>query len=485
MKEPTIKAKPNSSAAHGPLAALPPVNTIIELGDLLHAAAGAGGGHEDAVNAAREALTLARARILSEQGCSIATDDIASEACTLLAAALRPTIRPALNATGIVLHTGLGRACLCAEAVSAVELAAGGPVQLEISAETGQRGSRQLAVSRLLCRLTGAESAAAGNNGAGAILLAIAALAAGKEVIISRGELVEIGGAFRMPEILAAGGATLVEVGATNRTRIADYRNAITERTGMILRCHQSNFAMIGFTESASSEELVALGREIGVPVVEDQGSGSILDPTRLGLSASHGSLPQSVAAGFDIVTASGDKLLGGPQAGLILGRTVFVNRMMSHPLARALRADKLGLAALEATLRVYSRGADAAIAAIPVLHQICRNLEDIQGCATQAATFIAEGLAPIGIEVGVVQDQSQPGGGSIPGDNLPTWCISLDGRKANISADEVARRLRMGEPGVFGRIRNGLVLLDLRCIQEGQLPALKAAVVAACLQHF
>ena len=284
-----------------------------------------------------------------------------------------PSLQPAINATGIILHTGLGRARLAPEASNALLQVAMGHANVEIDRETGQRGSRREHVQGLLCELTGAEDATVVNNCAGAVFLAVNALAAGREVIISRGELVEIGGAFRMPDIIRASGATLVEVGTTNRTRLSDYRNAITERTGLILRCQPSNFAIIGFTEETTTRDLVTLGRERGIPVLDDQGSGSLLSLEAIGIQASpgrasmKGTLRDSVLAGADVMMASGDKLLGGPQAGIILGRREYIERIVSHPLARALRVDKFTLAALEATLRLY-RDPEQAKAQIPTL---------------------------------------------------------------------------------------------------------------------
>jgi L-seryl-tRNA(Ser) seleniumtransferase len=478
MKHPDRKKlQKHENGFHSSLAELPPVNSVVAAGSLEAFSQSLGGTHDDAVLAAREAIAQARIRKLKMPSQPATMEDIVQDARDILSAMLRAAIRPVYNATGIVLHTGLGRSQLCPEAAEAVHQAASGAVQLEIDPETGQRGSRQTAVSGLLKRLTGAESAAVVNNCAGAILLCIAAIASGKEVIISRGELVEIGGAFRMPDILAAGGAKLVEVGTTNRTRISDYRKAITDNTGMILRCHSSNFAIIGFTESASPAELVSLGDELGIPVVEDQGSGSILAPELLGLGSAHGSLPVSVAAGYGLVTASGDKLLGGTQAGLILGKQQMVNQVLQHPLARAMRADKLCLAGLEATLRVYTRGADSALATIPTLRFLTVSSDAIARRArhVMAALRAVDGSSQI--EIGMASETSQAGGGSIPGDALETTCLWLDGRKAGVSADTLAAKLRQSDPGIYGRIRHGAVLLDLRCIEDSQLDAFRLAL--------
>src|SRR5581483_4366205 len=302
-------------------------------------------------DSARAVLETARKALAEANGTMVVPDEseLAARVAEEVLRRATPSLQRAINATGIVLHTGLGRARLAAAARDALLEVADGHSLLEIDRETGRRGSRRDHVRGLLCELTGAEDATVVNNCAGAVFLAVTALAAGKEVVLSRGELVEIGGAFRMPDIVRASGATLVEVGTTNRTRLSDYVSAITERTGLILRCHPSNFALVGFTEETPTADLVELGQERGIPVMDDQGSGALTSPVLLGLPGRKGSLRESVAAGCAIVTASGDKLLGGPQAGLLLGHAESIERIARHPLARALRVDKFTLAALEA----------------------------------------------------------------------------------------------------------------------------------------
>ena len=394
----------------------------------------------------------------------------AREACRRM----EPTLRRAINATGIVLHTGLGRARLADAARDAIAEAAGAHSTLEIDAETGRRGSRVDHVRGMLRELTGAEDAAVVNNCAGAVFLAVTALAAGTEVIISRGELVEIGGAFRMPDIIRASGAILVEVGTTNRTRLSDFRAAVTDRTGLILRCQPSNFAIVGFTEAAPLSDLASLGRELGIPVMDDQGSGALLAPERFGLPAGKGSLGESIQSGCDVVTASGDKLLGGPQAGIVVGSRACIERIAAHPLSRALRVDKLTLAALEATLRLY-RDPARALREIPTLRYLGRRLPELTSLAEMLRTGLAEALgAPF--EVTTVPERSQVGGGSLPGEDLPTVCVALRPATGSPSPDEIAARLRIHTPAVFARIKSDAVLFDPRTLDEEEVGAIVEA---------
>lgn len=386
-----------------------------------------------------------------------------------------PSLSGAINATGIVLHTGLGRARLAAEAVAAIAEVAAGHSPVEIEWETGRRGSRRDHVRGLLCELTGAEDATVVNNCAGAVLLAVMALAAGREVLISRGELVEIGGAFRMPDIIRAGGATLVEVGATNRTRLSDYADAVTERTGLLLRCHPSNFALVGFTEETPTCDLVALGRKHGIPVMDDQGNGALLSPASLGLPGT-GSLPDSVEAGSDIVTASGDKLLGGPQSGLLLGSRAAIERINTHPLARALRVDKLTLAGLEATLRLY-QDPERARLAIPTLRYLTRALPELRRLAVRLKARIRTVLPPDRFSLDLRAERSQVGGGSLPGEDLPTVCVALCAVGGLPSANTIAAHLRRHHPPVFARIHRDSVLFDPRTLEPEELVVIADAL--------
>lgn len=416
---------------------------------------------------------------LRELGYNQAPDveSIASRAVARAEARSQPGIRRAINATGIILHTGLGRAVLAPAARQAVIEAASGHTTLEIDVETGRRGSRQAHIGALLKTLIGAEDALVVNNNAGATFLAVTALAAGREVIISRGELVEIGGAFRMPDIIRAGGAALVEVGTTNRTRIADYESAITDRTGLILRCHPSNFKQVGFTEETPAEQLVGLGRQAGIPVMDDLGSGAMVDTG--GLSGPPTvTLRQAVATGCDVVTASGDKLLGGSQAGIILGSGAAVRRIAAHPLARVLRIGKLTLAALEATLRLYL-DEEAARREIPTLRYMARTATELQQMAESLARSLAN-IAGSAVAVEVFADSSQVGGGSLPGENLPSYCVRVRATDPLLSADDLSRRLRKAEPAVFGRIRDDSLLLDPRTLEDEEIAQVADAIVQA-----
>lgn len=422
------------------------------------------------VGAIREEVAAFRT---TSNGAGPSADELVSRALDRAESANRPSLRRAINATGVVLHTGLGRAVLSEAAQAAVAAVAAGHSLLEIDAESGRRGSRQAHVSALLTELTGAEGSLVVNNNAGATFLSVTALAAGREVILSRGELVEIGGSFRIPDIIRASGATLVEVGTTNRTRLSDYEQAITDRTGLLLRCHPSNFKIVGFTEEAAAVDLARLGRERGVPVMDDLGSGAILDPADFGVAGT-ATLRQVIASGVDVVTASGDKLLGGPQAGIILGRKEFVSRIARHPLARALRIDKLTLAALEATLRLY-RDPERAAREIPTLRYLSRTKDELRALAERLKNEI-EDRGPEKWRTELVDEQSQVGGGSLPGEDLPTVCVRLQPPEGT-PVDEIARRLRLNDPAVFARIKENALFLDPRTLEENELAVVGIAL--------
>ena len=344
---------------------------------------------------------------------------------------------------------------------------AAGYYNLELELETGRRGHRHAACAALLSELTGAEAALVVNNGAAAVLLALSALAAGGEAVVSRGELVEIGGGFRIPDVIRQGGARLVEVGATNRTRLADYAAAIGPETRLLLRVHQSNFLQLGFTAMVAPQALVALAKERGLLSLVDLGSGALVDLSAYGLPAEP-TMGQAVAQGFDLVVASGDKLLGGPQAGLLLGRAEVVARLATHPLMRALRCDKLTLAALEATLRLYRDPAQLR-QAVPALSMLAASPAEIGDRAARLLALLPEGMGEI------IEGTSLVGGGSLPGAVLPTRLIALHG-----PAEALAKRLRLGRPAVMGRIAQDRLLLDLRTVAEAELPALAEALRAA-----
>ncbi len=390
-----------------------------------------------------------------------------------LAASAAPSLRGVINATGVIVHTNLGRAPLARAAAERAATLGAGYANLEYDLAAGARGRRDVHAERLLCRLTGAAAAVVVNNNAAGTMLALAALASGREVIISRGELVEIGGGFRVPDVLAQSGAILREVGTTNRTRTSDYAAAIDERTALILRVHPSNFRIEGFTERPPLEELVALGRRFNIVVAEDLGSGYVpLDPAmRVPALRDEPDVQTSVRAGADVVMFSGDKLLGGPQAGIIVGSESAVSIIRKHPLMRALRVDKLTYAALEATLEEYVAG--RARDTIPVQRMIAMTLDEITTRADALAARIREG----GRGAQVVDGFSTIGGGSAPGSSLPTRLVALHVPHA----EELLARLRAADPPVIARIENDQVVLDLRTVLPEQDDAVAAAVVAAC----
>jgi L-seryl-tRNA(Ser) seleniumtransferase len=382
----------------------------------------------------------------------------------------RPRLRPVINATGVVLHTNLGRAPLAAAAAEAAAGIAGRYSTLEFDPQTGRRGRRHDLLSEILRYLTGAEAAAVVNNCAAAVLLMLTALAKGKEVIVARGELVEIGGGFRMPEIMRLSGAHLVEVGTTNRTRAEDYAAAVTPRTVAIMKVHASNFQVVGFTESVELEALAAIARQHRLLLLHDLGSGSLLDTTAYGLAAEP-RIQDSLRSGTDLLACSGDKLLGGPQAGLLLGRVDLVERVMKHPLARALRVDKLTVAALTATLDLYLT---QSLAELPVWRMLGASPESI---VTRASAWRSR-LAELGVVVELATTESTIGGGSLPGERLATTALVISPREGG--ATQLLRRLREHEPPVIGRIEQERVLLDPRTVLPGEDDAVVDAVVAA-----
>jgi L-seryl-tRNA(Ser) seleniumtransferase len=417
-------------------------------------------GHEAVVEALRAAAADARAQIRATSRSADraqVTDAITQAAARQLSATLRPSLIRVINATGVVIHTNLGRAPLAEAALARVRDVAAGYTNLEYDLEAGNRGARDLHAESLLCRLTGAEAAVVVNNCAAATMLVLAAVARGREVIVSRQELVEIGGGFRVPDVMAQSGARLREVGTTNRTRAGDYALAIGERTGAILRVHPSNFRLEGFVERPALAELVALGRRFAVPVIEDQGSG-LLDAPDGGPLRGEPTVGQSVAAGADLVCCSGDKLLGGPQAGIVVGRRELVARVRRHPLLRALRVDKLTYAALEATLIEHVSG--RAAESVPALRMVAMTSAAI-GARAEA---LARTLAAEGWHAKVVEGASTIGGGSAPGSELRTWLVAV--ARDGWSPDRLESRLRRGHPPVVARIVGDRVALDLRTVR-------------------
>jgi L-seryl-tRNA(Ser) seleniumtransferase len=372
----------------------------------------------------------------------------------------KPRLRRAVNATGIVLHTNLGRALLPAAVARFVAEVATSPVTLELDLDTGTRGERDRLVEHHLTALTGAEAASVVNNNAAAVLLALNTLAEGREVVVSRGELIEIGGSFRLPEIMAKSGAKLREVGTTNRTHLDDYRRAIGPDTGLLLKVHTSNYRIVGFTADVALEDLVDLGRTANLPVMVDLGSGALVDLAAYGLPREP-LVSEVVARGADVVTFSGDKLLGGPQAGVLVGTQTAIERVRANPIRRAVRPGKLDLAALEATLRLYRQSPDLA-GELPTLRWLTRPIDDMERVGRAAASLLAERLGP-GHAVEVVASESEVGSGALPGVKLPSRALAI--RHPDRSPADIACRLRQAEPPVIGRVSGGTFLLDLRGI--------------------
>ncbi len=429
-------------------------------------------GRALAADALRATLDETRAALLDGAGpdaAPAADYELVAAARERLEALLAPTLRPVINATGVIIHTNLGRAPLSDEALAAATAVAAGYSTLEYDPATGRRGQRTTHPEPLLRRLTGAEAALVVNNNAAAVLLMLTALCRGREVIISRGQLVEIGGGFRVPDVMAQSGARLVEVGATNRTHLRDYAEAITPDTAAILVAHHSNYKIVGFAGEPSPAELAELAHERGLWLLYDQGSGAILDTAPYGLEPEP-TVPDGLAAGVDVVAFSGDKLLGGPQAGILAGRAGLIDRARQHPLARAVRADKLALAALTATLSAYLTAAGDAPMSVPVWRMIARPIDDI---AAEVEAW-AERLRGLGIDATTAPDESFVGGGSLPGTSLPTRVVAI----TTANADDLAARLRAEPAPVIGRIHDGRLLLDPRTVLPGQAEALLSAVV-------
>ncbi len=399
-----------------------------------------------AVEAARRAIDGARAAIRAGEDPGDLRERLEAE----LASARRPALRRVLNATGVIAHTNLGRAPLAAEAIERVTEVARGYSNLEYDLEAGGRGSRQAHVAGILRRLTGAEAALVVNNNAAAVMLALAALAEGREVLVSRGELIEIGDGFRIPDVLARSGARLVEVGTTNRTRASDYESAIGPDTAVLLRVHQSNFRLVGFTEQPRLEQLARIAQRCELPLVDDLGSGALVDV------GDEPTARESLAAGADLVCFSGDKLLGGPQAGVVVGRADLVERLRRHPLQRALRADKLTLAALEGTLALYLDAADR----IPVLRMLREHVDTVRARAERLAELVG----------GEVEETvARAGGGALPLAEIPSYACAVE--------EELADRLRVGDPPVVAVVRDGRTLLDCRTLSDDEVDEIAQAV--------
>jgi L-seryl-tRNA(Ser) seleniumtransferase len=452
---------------HERLSQVPAVDTL--LGSPALGAALARFGRRAVTDAVRHVLAEVREVLRRDDGAAplealVSTEAIAVRVQEYLERATRPGLRRAINATGIVLHTGLGRAVLPSAALRAIEAELARYALLQVSQETGERSLREGPVEKLLQQITGCEAATVVNNNAAATALVLRVLAQGKEVVVSRGQLVEIGGSFRIPEVMAESGATLVEVGTTNRTHLRDYARAINERTAALLRVHPSNYRVYGFTAEVPIADLVALGHEHRLPVIDDLGSGALIDLTRFGLPYEP-TVQASLRAGADLVTFSADKLIGGPQGGVIVGKKEYVGRLRAHPMARIVRVGKLTLVALEATLRLFL-DEEKLLAQHPSIGMMREPVAAIARRARRLAGAIRARLAHA--EVAVVAADSQLGSGSLPTHDLPSRAVAVT--LPPLSADTLAERLRLSEPPVFARIQEGRVLLDLRTIAADEL---------------
>ena len=427
--------------------------------------------HELLVGLIRAQLEAARAAVTAGAAAPSA-DEVAGSVVRTLDSLATPSLRRVINATGVILHTNLGRAPLSDEAKAAMQAAATGYSNLEFDLDTGARGSRMVHIEPLLCEVTGAEAGLVVNNNAAAVILGLAALARNREVIVSRGQAVEIGGSFRIPDVMRQSGARLVEVGTTNCTYVTDYEQAVGARTGALLRVHSSNFRVVGFTHETSVEELAALADRTGLPLLDDEGSGCLLDTEKYGLTAEP-MVQKSIAAGVALVFFSGDKLVGGPQAGIVVGKKQYVDKLKKHPLARAVRIDKIRLAGLRATLVHYLKG--EALQKVPAWRMIAAPLDDVERRA-RAWAAVCEGISK------VVDGESLVGGGSLPGGTLPTRLVAIPplGRgKRRFSARALAQRLLRRPVPVAGRVDQDTLLLDPRTVLPEEDPAVCEALAA------
>ncbi|MBA6413155.1 L-seryl-tRNA(Sec) selenium transferase [Parahaliea sp. F7430] len=436
-------------------------------------------GHLRVSKAIRKHLDSIRQSIDAKQKPDLSILAIHSAISTALAASDAQSIRPVINLSGVVLHTNLGRACLPAAAAEAAYQAAMYPNNLEYDLETGKRGNRDVHVESLICELTGSEAATVVNNNAAAVVLVLSTLAKGLEVPVSRGELVEIGGSFRVPEVMASSGCTLVEVGATNRTHLKDYRSAISAQTALLMKVHTSNYRLEGFTQSVDEKTLAELAHEHGLPCIVDLGSGCLADFSALGLPAEP-KASDYIANGIDLITFSGDKLLGGPQCGIIAGKKSLLERICKNPLKRALRVDSMTLAALSEVLKLY-QDPDSLSDTLPTLKQLTRPASEIEAQASRLSAELATYLAPA-FRTATAPCLSQIGSGALPVETLPSFAIAIEALNGDSELRRLAKVLRQLPRPVIGRIHQGKLLLDLRCLDcetlfVEQLPQLRDAL--------
>lgn len=430
--------------------------------------------------AAQKTVDELRRQLLDKQAAlpDLELDAVAGLVATKVAELAKPSLRKVINVTGTLLHTNLGRAPLCSEALQAINAVAQGYSNLEYDLEEGQRGKRFTHVEELICKLTGGEAATVVNNNAGAVMLALAALAGGRSAVVSRGELIEIGGSFRIPEIMAASGVHLVEVGATNKTHLKDYASKIDTQTALILKVHTSNYRILGFTEAVSGEELAELAHQHDIPVLEDLGSGLLMDLTPYGLPREP-TVREALKTGIDLVTFSGDKLLGGPQAGIIVGNREVIDKVRKHPMARALRIDKLTLAALEATLSLYL-DPQKALAKVPTLKMLSLPASELQ---QRCETLLPELQQTIGehADFTIIEATATVGGGALPLSELPGHVITLSPK--GFSVNELITRLRHSDPPVVGRVQDDQFLIDPRTLNNDDEKLLLLALMQAFKQ--
>ncbi len=429
------------------------------------------------LDACRQAINTARKQILAGNIEAGKYETVLSDALRCIRMLHRPSLRPAINATGVIVHTNLGRSLLPESVMTALTEIACGYSNLEYNMEEGRRGSRYSHVEEILCDLTGAEAALVVNNNAAAVLICLDTLAKGREVVVSRGELVEIGGSFRIPDVMARSGALLKEVGATNRTHLRDYRAAINENTALLMKVHQSNFSVVGFTSAVSMGELSMLAQEHGLYVFEDLGSGTLVDFSQYGLQHEP-TVQESLAAGADIVSFSGDKLLGGPQAGIIVGKKKIIDRIKTNPMNRAMRIDKLTLVALEQVLRIY-RDPARAIREIPTLNMMTAPKEEQRRRARRLAARLRK-ACPKDVEIKLCQTISRAGGGALPLQDIPSAGISIRHPQGKVSVAAVEEQLRKQEPPIVVRVENERIIMDVRTMRDRDFKPAAEAVKSA-----
>lgn len=471
-----MNQEPDENAMVNPFRQLPGVDALLKQSTPLLAR----WGHTQVTGALRVELDRTRKSLAAGEQTGWEASAILARTSAALEQQNSSSLKPVLNLSGTVLHTNLGRASLPEEAIKAVVTAAGQPCNLEFDLASGKRGDRESHIEELLCELTGAEAATAVNNNAAAVLLVLNTLALNGQVPVSRGELVEIGGSFRIPEVMQRSGATLVEIGATNRTHLSDYQGAINPQTALLMKVHTSNYRIEGFTKAVSEESLAELAHTHQLPFVIDLGSGSLVGFSALGLP-DEPTAAQAIANGADIITFSGDKLLGGPQAGLIAGRRELIDKIRKNPLKRALRLDKMSLAALAEVLKLY-RHPESLTDRLPTLRQLTRPLADIEALARRLEKPVSDAVSGR-YKVSVEPAFSQIGSGALPIETLPTFCLQLNSTTSDDrNLRHLARTLRHLPMPIIGRLHNGVLLLDLRCLEDEQLllaalPALEIAL--------